>query len=49
MDEKFVQGVIGGVLSRHKDRKLDKNRIRRRERHDTNQALTEEALNEVIT
>ena len=28
MDEQFVQGIIGGVLSRHKDRKLDKNRIR---------------------
>ena len=28
MDEQFVQGIIGGVLSRHKDRTLDKNRIR---------------------
>ena len=27
MDEFFVQGVIGGVLNRHKDRTLDKNRI----------------------
>ena len=27
MDEKFVQGVVGGVLSRHKDRTLDKKRI----------------------
>ena len=27
MDEKFVQGVVGGVLSRHKDRTLDKERI----------------------
>ncbi len=27
MNEKFVQGVIGGVLNRHKDRTLDKNRI----------------------
>jgi len=27
MDEKFVQGVVGGVLSRHIDRTLDKNRI----------------------
>ena len=28
MDEQFVQGVIGGVLNRHKNRTLDKNRIR---------------------
>ena len=27
MDEKFVQGVVGGVLNRHKDRTLDKKRI----------------------
>jgi len=27
MDEHFVQGVVGGVLNRHKDRTLDKNRI----------------------
>ena len=27
MDEKFVQGVVGGVLSRHKGRTLDKERI----------------------
>ena len=27
MDEFFVQGVIGGVLNRHKDRTLDKKRI----------------------
>ena len=27
MDEHFVQGVVGGVLSRHIDRTLDKNRI----------------------
>ena len=27
MDEHFVQGIVGGVLNRHKDRKLDKNRI----------------------
>ena len=27
MDEQFVQGVIGGVLSRHKDRTLDEKRI----------------------
>ena len=27
MNEKFVQGVIGGVLNRHKDKNLDKNRI----------------------
>ena len=27
MDEKFVQGVVGGVLNRHKDRTLDKDRI----------------------
>ena len=27
MDEQFVQGVVGGVLNRHKDRKLDKERI----------------------
>ena len=27
MDEQFVQGVIGGVLNRHKNRTLDKNRI----------------------
>ena len=27
MDEFFVQGVVGGVLNRHKDRTLDKDRI----------------------
>jgi len=27
MDEHFVQGVVGGVLNRHKDRPLDKKRI----------------------
>jgi len=27
MDEKFVQGVVGGVLKRHENRTLDKNRI----------------------
>ena len=27
MDEHFVQGVVGGVLNRHKNRTLDKNRI----------------------
>ena len=27
MDEKFVQGVVGGVLNRHKNRTLDKKRI----------------------
>ena len=27
MDEKFVQGLVGGVLSRHKDNSLDENRI----------------------
>ena len=27
MDEQFVQGVVGGVLNRHKNRTLDKNRI----------------------
>ena len=27
MDEQFVQGVIGGVLSRHKDQTLDEKRI----------------------
>jgi hypothetical protein len=27
MDEHFVQGVVGGVLNRHKDRVLDKKRI----------------------
>jgi len=27
MDEHFVQGVVGGVLNRHKGRTLDKNRI----------------------
>ncbi len=27
MDEHFVQGVVGGVLTRHKDRVLDKKRI----------------------
>ena len=27
MDEHFVQGIIGGVLNRHKDRTLDKKRI----------------------
>ena len=27
MDEHFVQGVVGGVLNRHKNRTLDKKRI----------------------
>tara|TARA_Y100001963_G_C6686370_1_gene402414 strand:- start:464 stop:796 length:333 start_codon:yes stop_codon:yes gene_type:complete len=27
MDEKFVQGVVGGVLNRHHDRTLDQKRI----------------------
>jgi|TARA_B100000902_G_C26436888_1_gene494183 hypothetical protein len=27
MDEQFVQGVVGGVLKRHENRTLDKNRI----------------------
>ena len=27
MDESFVQGLVGGVLNRHKDRVLDKKRI----------------------
>ena len=27
MDEKFVQGLVGGVLKRHKDKNLDDNRI----------------------
>ena len=27
MDEQFVQGVVGGVLNRHKDQTLDKKRI----------------------
>ena len=27
MDEKFVQGLVGGVLKRHKDKNLDENRI----------------------
>ena len=27
MDEQFVQGIIGGVLNRHKNLTLDKNRI----------------------
>ena len=27
MDEHFVQGIVGGVLNRHKNRTLDKNRI----------------------
>ena len=27
MDEKFVQGVVGGVLNRHKDQTLDEKRI----------------------
>ena len=27
MDEFFVQGVVGGVLNRHKNRTLDSNRI----------------------
>ena len=27
MDEHFVQGVVGGVLNRHKGKTLDKNRI----------------------
>jgi len=27
MDEQFVQGVVGGVLNRHKGRTLDKERI----------------------
>ena len=27
MDEQFVQGVVGGVLNRHKNRTLDEKRI----------------------
>ena len=27
MDESFVQGIVGGVLNRHKDRVLEKKRI----------------------
>ena len=27
MDEKFVQGLVGGVLTRHIDKTLDRNRI----------------------
>ena len=27
MDEHFVQGVVGGVLNRHKNRTLDKKKI----------------------
>ena len=27
MDESFVQGLVGGVLNRHKDKVLDKDRI----------------------
>jgi len=27
MDESFVQGIVGGVLNRHKDKVLDKDRI----------------------
>ena len=27
MDESFVQGVVGGVLNRHKNRTLDKKKI----------------------
>ena len=27
MDEHFVQGIVGGVLNRHKNRTLDKKRI----------------------
>lgn len=27
MDESFVQGLVGGILNRHKDKVLDKNRI----------------------
>ena len=27
MDEHFVQGIVGGVLNRHKDKVLDKDRI----------------------
>ena len=27
MDEQFVQGVVGGVLNRHKNRTLDKKKI----------------------
>ena len=27
MDEHFVQGVVGGVLNRHKGKTLDKDRI----------------------
>ena len=27
MDESFVQGIVGGVLNRNKDRVLDKKRI----------------------
>ena len=27
MDEKFVQGIVGGVLNRHKNHTLDRKRI----------------------
>ena len=27
MNEEFVQGIVGGVLNRHKDKNLDENRI----------------------
>ena len=27
MNENFVQGIVGGVLNRHKDKNLDENRI----------------------
>ena len=27
MNEEFVQGIVGGVLNRHKDKNLDKDRI----------------------
>ena len=27
MDEHFVQGIVGGVLNRHKNRTLDEKRI----------------------
>ena len=33
MDESFVQGIVGGVLNRHKDRTLDKKRSRIRQKN----------------
>ena len=30
MDESFVQGLVGGVLNRHKDKVLDKDTIQLR-------------------